>query len=304
MPEAILTLRAIDEGDLAIALPDLGLPTHRSLAREIQIRLIALGILDPPDDGLFGPVSRLALRVFQQLAKLPTGKVINRGFARALLGASPLPDLTPGGDLAGRIVRAMLARGHWIARAPGYRNIVYVERINADGTLNANKPNQFNDLRTVITIDGKGRPHLVGSWQATTEPGTYYTKNGISDYAKKYGAARIAFGQYKAWRQGLHLKDHSALLQTEELAVYRDKNQDGSRAGDKLDVGASFGINQHWGYDQPSDDIGKASAGCLVGRTRKGHVEFMAQVLADPRYQANAGYLFLTTILDGATLPA
>ena len=48
--------------------------------------------------------------------------------------------------------------------------------------------------------------------------------------------------------------------------------------------------------------IGRASAGCLVGRTRKGHREFMKIVKSDARYRANHGYRFMTGVLAGSEL--
>jgi hypothetical protein len=75
------------------------------------------------------------------------------------------------------------------------------------------------------------------------------------------------------------------------------------RTGDKLDTGL-FDINQHWGYDMPRNNISFASAGCLVGRTRQGHREFMQLIKQDKRYQLNKQYMFLTTIIPGNELPA
>ncbi|NJP21759.1 MAG: hypothetical protein HC763_25245, partial [Hydrococcus sp. CRU_1_1] len=40
-----------------------------------------------------------------------------------------------------------------------------------------------------------------------------------------------------------------------------------------------------WGYDLPVGNIGSSSAGCLVGRTRKGHREFMSLVKSDRSYR-------------------
>ena len=95
------------------------------------------------------------------------------------------------------------------------------------------------------------------------------------------GAARIAFNQYKAWSVGTHRasspQGHEALVQTAPVAVYRDLNKDFKRPGDRVDTGL-FGINQHWGYDAPMGDLGTTSAGCLVGRTKNGHRQFMALV--------------------------
>jgi hypothetical protein len=120
------------------------------------------------------------------------------------------------------------------------------------------------------------------------------------------GAARIAFGQYTAWRAGTHHAGtpgaHAALVQVGRITVCRDLNRDFSRAGDRKDSGDSFGINQHWGYDLPRDDLGQSSAGCLVGRTRAGHREFMALVKSDPRYRADESFLFTATILPASEI--
>jgi hypothetical protein len=54
----------------------------------------------------------------------------------------------------------------------------------------------------------------------------------------------------------------------------------------------------------PRNNISFASAGCLVGRTRQGHREFMQLIKQDKRYQLNRQYMFLTTIIPGNELPA
>jgi hypothetical protein len=60
-----------------------------------------------------------------------------------------------------------------------------------------------------------------------------------------------------------------------------------------------FGINQHGpsGADEAPDNVGKFSAGCLVGKSMAGHRAFMAIVKADPRFVADPEYLFRTAIL-------
>ena len=105
----ILTLKSIADGDLTVPVKDLGLPENKSLAREVQIRLIALGILDPPDDGSFGPISRLALETFQRLRKAGADDAIDGPTATALLGdnGTVLAALKPGADFAGRIAKTM-----------------------------------------------------------------------------------------------------------------------------------------------------------------------------------------------------
>ena len=62
-------------------------------------------------------------------------------------------------------------------------------------------------------------------------------------------------------------------------------------------------MNQHWGFDLPKADIGRASAGCLVGRTKAGHRAFMTLCKGDPRYTTNHSYRFLTAVLPAADVP-
>lgn len=147
--------------------------------------------------------------------------------------------------------------------------IIYIEGIDVDGRLNADLPNQFNDIRCIFN-----REKCVDVWTATCEPGAWYTERPMNPN----GAFRIAFGYHKnAWQIGIHgySNPHEALVQIREIEGYRDYNRDGIRTGD-LKVKGLFGINQHWGYDLPMDDISTASAGCLVGRSTRGHEQFMA----------------------------
>ena len=189
------------------------------------------------------------------------------GGGSAATGIDPAP--RPAG-LAERIIRAMERKRYCIDREPRHVKIVYVEGISPDGAPNDDRPNEFNDARFVIRFV-QGVPVIAGSWEATTEPGKYWTENRMN--AK--GTARIAFGQYESWQLGMHRGEHEALVQTGgTVTVHRDSDENYIRLGDATDTGW-FGINQHWGYDLPRDDVGSASAGCLVGRTRQGHREFM-----------------------------
>lgn len=201
-----------------------------------------------------------------------------------------------GNDLAGLIIKYMLKKGYNISTKPGEYNIVYVEGMNLDGTLNNDWPNEFNDLRLIIEFIN-GKPQIIGKWEATTEPGKFYTYNKMNPK----GAARIKFGQYKSWKIGTH-KDHEALVQIGgSVTVHRDLDMNFIRTGDQLDIGF-FGINQHWGYDNPSNNVNKASAGCLVGRSKQGHREFMSIIKKDKRYQTNRNYVFESTIIPGDEL--
>lgn len=62
------------------------------LATQIQIRLVALGLLDPPVDGLFGPKSKAAFSLFLSHAGIPTPVILNDASAKALIEMkSPIP---------------------------------------------------------------------------------------------------------------------------------------------------------------------------------------------------------------------
>lgn len=201
--------------------------------------------------------------------------------------------------LADKIVAYCLSQNYKLSKESGHKNIVYAEGMLPNGTLNSDDFNCWNDSRLVIEFFN-GNPKIVGAWEATTEPGRYYTVHPMNPQ----GVARIAFGQYQAWQVGTHghSSPHEALVQTGgSVTVFRDLNQDGKRTGDRTETGL-FGINQHWGGDSPKNDIGRWSAGCLVGRTRDGHREFMAILKRDPRYLKSREFVFGAIILDGAKL--
>ncbi len=201
-------------------------------------------------------------------------------------------------NLASRIASYMRHQNYQLFTGPQHYNIVYVEGMNADGSLNSDAPNCFNDRRLVLLfLDGA--PEIIGNWDATTEPGSHYTIHPMN----KAGAARIKFGQYTAWRVGMHgTRDrHEALVQVAPVSVHRDFNKDFFRTGDRIDTGL-FGINQHWGYDLGVNNISTASAGCLVGRTRMGHRQFMSLIKQDKRYQSDLRFIFTSTIIAGDDL--
>lgn len=201
-------------------------------------------------------------------------------------------------SLSSQILRWMQANKLNIFTGEKRYNIIYIEGLNADGKVNADHPNEFNDRRMIIEIVDD-RPKIIGNWEATTEPGDYYTIHPMNTR----GAARIAFGQYQAWQVGHHgSRDvHEALIQVAPVKVWRDYNKDYKRTGDFLDNGL-FGINQHWGYDLPVTKVYNASAGCLVGRSRASHRLFMELCKRDLRYVENKKYIFWTTVIPGDKL--
>ena len=292
-----MTLEELETGAIPVPLALIG--GDRALSRQIQQRLGDIGLLDPPVDGSFGPVSHWALAQFMRSIGTPAKNRLDRESAAALLAdsATALIRLNITSTLAGRVAGALQTAGHWVNRHPDCVNIVYVEGMDPDGQPNTDAPNAFNDLRLLLRVNRAGNPEIVARWEATSEPGRFYT---VVKKLDPRGAARIAFGQYKAWSVGTHKAGkpsaHEALVQSLPIKVHRDLNEDFERVGDPAFEGL-FGINQHWGFDLPKNDIGSASAGCLVGRTKKGHREFMQLCKADPRFIASQGYRFMTAVL-------
>jgi hypothetical protein len=175
-----------------------------------------------------------------------------------------------------------------------------VEGMNADGTLNKDTPNEWNDRRFVIQISKGGKPKMLVNEQATTEPGRFYTENPLNTN----GAARIAFGQYKAWVMGKHQGWQPALVHRGRLRVHRDKLKNYVRdASDPIDIGTDFGINQHsTSPNQTPELVNKHSAGCLVGRNYEAHLAFLKLLTKDVRYDLNKGYMFVSAVIAGTDM--
>lgn len=201
-------------------------------------------------------------------------------------------------DFPSRIVRYCLDKGYQLASRTRERNIIYIEGLDRYGRPNADRPNEWNDLRILLSFDENTAPYFPSSnipMLATTEPGDRYTYNPMTGK----GAFRIAFGEHKAaWHIDTHGNDaHAALRQIGPITGYRDKNQDFQRTGDALDTGL-FTINQHGPYTVAT--VGISSAGCLVGANMAEHLEFMQLLSLDPRYLADKYYRFNSIIIDGS----
>lgn len=278
----------------------------KEVAINIQEVLIWHQLLQPPADGLWGPKSNSALATFKVAANNIYNTVLTeQGYLgpetiKALIQIHPkklkpyLPKVAT--TLIDKIVAYYKKKEYLLNTWEGNINIAYVEGMNINGTLNDDKPNYFNDIRLVFTFKNN-KPIILGIWEATTEPGRKYTIKALNPN----GAARIQFGQYAAWRVGYHKGNQLALVQVLPLPVCRDLNKDYKRRGDRVFKGL-YGINQHAGYNMPNNNIGAASAGCLVGRTNSGHKEFMDLIMTDVRYRSNRRFLFPTAVIPGRAL--
>ena len=200
-----------------------------------------------------------------------------------------------------KVLEYMRRKGYMVDTEPGCLNIVYLEGINSDFTPNRDEFDGWNDLSLIIDHDADGVPKILFSAVCTTEPGRASTMAPAA--AMMGGVARIAFGQYRAWRVGYHkrsrlLDTHPALVQCAEVPVHRDVNRDGKRTGDPM--GTGYGINQH-GTKQlySGKSVGAWSAGCLVRRLWSDHETFMGFVKTDLRYQDDTRYIFYTTVIAG-----
>ena len=259
--------------------------------RELQERLSVAGLYDcGAIDGEGGPFTDWALKEFKKIAGTSGEPGLDGKTIAALRTDKDWLPLTPGADLAGRIVSSMLEEKYWICRHEQCFNIVYVEGMDTNGKDIGNKKNQFNDARILIGIRG-GVPVIIGIWDGSTEPSKLWTEHPMNIA----GAARIQFGQYYSWRVGDY-HGQPALRQTHDIVICRDLDKNFKREGDKVYTG-KFVMHHHWGYDYPVDDMKDSGAGCLIGRSKSGHLKFMKLVKSDPRYLASNGYRFTTAVL-------
>ncbi|MBI0536234.1 peptidoglycan-binding protein [Roseomonas sp. KE2513] len=267
-----------------------------TLVSELQARLSAAGLLDPPEDGFLGPATQWALMEFCRLSGLDYEGALSPDAARALLAAPEVLPLHPGPDLAGRIAAALLRRGDWICRHPDCTNIIYVEGLDTQGRRTPRRPDHFDDLRLLLRVAPGGRPEIAGAWTATTAPG----RPAVEEPAEPAGAPRLRHGQHRAWVVGRTAigtpQEQEALVQLTPLPVTRDANRDFHRADDPEGEELLI-IDQHGGLGAPQDEVGGAGAGCLVGREQDGHRAFMAALRADPRWIVNNAHVFTTSVL-------
>ena len=167
----------------------------------------------------------------------------------------------------------------------GAVNIVYIEGMNPDGTENADRIDEWNDLRVLVgMVEGDWK--ILFSQIATTEPGRFYTVKPLN----KKGAARIAFGHHPtAWAHDLHKGKQPALVQRRSTLIHRDLNRDGKRnPSEKPHQSGLIGLNQHSTKpDYKGGTIGKYSAACLVGMDYEAHITFLQMTKFDPRYLAS-----------------
>lgn len=289
-------LYKIAKGELSFS-DDNAIANNKPLSTQIQSRLEDFWLL-PNDsaDGNWGNKSSGALSRFkafrsiheQGCGKLTASELINIDPSNLLRGYKL------NGDWASRTLMWLALHNFYFSDKGdrGEINIVYFRGLDRNGNWNGNAPYVFNDRRTVLVIKN-GVPSFAGNWLATVDPGEYYWENPMNPK----GCADIKAWQFQAWSVGDH-KDQHALIQTDNITVYRGE--------DRIpDTGNDFSVDQHTTREDleysVNDDIGRWSAGCLVGADATEHYEeFMLLVDNDPREKANKGsYKHWTTVING-----
>jgi hypothetical protein len=212
-------------------------------------------------DGIVGEKTRAAWKEFKNKNYQEYPDLVGQGSLR-LLGHGTTTIAKQEKDapatLAEKIVAVCDKRRFPLDRRGGL-NVIGLEGVNPDGTLNSEQPDQWNDLMVLLKFAG-GKPIIVWSSQSTTEPGNYYTDRPLH----QSGVARLDTGFHsKLWSRGLH-KGHSAMVQTGSARLVRDYNRNHQR-DDKVTQESWRGVNWHTVYGRAAGlSIGRWSAGCCV----------------------------------------
>lgn len=184
------------------------------------------------------------------------------------------------------ILQTLKAKRYHIYTRPFELNIV---GIRSDSTA----PNRFDD-ELHLFFKNKNGVWMHYSASATTDPGTYWLRNPLSEQ----GTAILKEGQYKdAYQIGLHRGKYNAMVQRLPVVVIRDYDRDAvldfwngtTQAG-------MFGINIHRAsVNGTTKFIDRYSAGCQVFATVKDFDQFMQLAKEHRRLYGNQ---FTYTLID------
>ena len=184
-----------------------------------------------------------------------------------------------------KLIAALLAHGYRVFTRPFELNIIGVRN-------NSLIPNVFNDTINALYKDEHGN-WILHSYEATTDPGTYWLKNPLNTQ----GTSILKAGQYiNSHLIGLHRNKYTALVQTNPLTVIRDVKRDGKLDFTGKEDTGNFGINIHRAMQEGTTKfIDKFSAGCQVFANAD---EFNAFMELCQRHRQLYGNSFTYTLLQ------
>lgn len=183
--------------------------------------------------------------------------------------------------------QALAQRGYKIAMRPFELNIIGIR-------ANTSVPNVFDDSISVLFTDSSGS-FTSYSWQATTDPGTYWLHNPSNGQ----GTAILKPGQYPGSHAlGMHRGLYLALVQVKPVTVIRDANRNNIldfNSGKEMT--GLYGINIHRAQSNGiTKTIDNYSAGCQVFANAEDFNIFLQ--LAE-RHKNLYGNSFTYTLLAG-----
>ena len=182
------------------------------------------------------------------------------------------------------LINVLKQKGYKVFEEPYKLNIVGVRKDSSES-------NKFDDKIYAFWKDDKGQ--WEGKWwTSTTDPGTYYLKNPMSNL----GAAILKEGQYiDGWKFGKHKGQYDALTQNKPVTVFRDYDRNAVLDfNNGREETGTFGINIHKA-GQDSKDIGQWSAGCQVFQKSDDFASFMQLVR---KQREKYGDKFTYTLID------
>ncbi len=206
---------------------------------ELQRRLNELGFGSLETDGIFGPATASAVRIYQQAMRLEVdgavGPITQRSLRTREMGSR---DGEPG------ILRVLRGKEYQVD-IDGKINIIGVRSVPG-------RPNKFDDRLHLVWWDRTHWEHKV--FPCTCDPGTYWVDNP----SNVDGAATMEPGQYvNAYVWGLHRGKYEALCQRGGPIQFRRTETVNELEEDY--IGANI---HHAGVD--SENVDKWSAACQV----------------------------------------
>lgn len=190
-----------------------------------------------------------------------------------------------------KVLAALLGQGYRVFTRPYELNIVGIRSKSI-------VPNIFNDVLNVLYRDDTGNWQMH-SFDATTDPGTYWLQNPLNPQ----GTAILKAGQYIGSHAiGLHRNKYTALVQRMPVTVIRDITRDGRLDFSGKEDRGLFGINIHRAMQTGTTKfIDKFSAGCQVFSNA---TDFDAFIALCDRHKRLYGNSFTYTLLnETAALP-